>query len=840
MSNLTNNAPINTDDIEKAKKYTEALNELQKSINGLNGKLPSFADGIKAGLQGIGEKLPEVVQAMAELNKQNKELAATGGKPVNIFKQLASSMLSWNTVISIGVTLLATYGEAIIDWVSDLFKGETRLTAFGKAMKEQAIIAGSVTEARIRGAQSAQGEITALNMLFRASQNQNLSLEERRKAMVLLREQWPATFKNLDDEAFKTGKAADAYKNLKTQILDAAYAEAYKNKITANASRNIENDLKIAEERKKNLQIIASEKKAEEVKSGYLNQEGWYKPLPNDRMVMQLQDNIDIQKKLRAASDKIIYNYNTDKDILNKQNNKFADEISKLTEKPGNGVSTLTGGKQIIPDESQNNNKNKKGSKNDEVTQIAHESVVIFNEYNNQVKSINDYYDERLKSGKKLSSKQREEIEKDHQEALKKIVDTFRKDDLDKLDQFQHKLAQIVIDSTEDAKQKELLQAEENKKQKLEDFDKEQEELQQRIIEEQKQLADLQGKATTEQIQALQESIDKQNEVYKKAGDVRISYETQLNKKITEIKNGPSVTETNVKEGGEVNNATFNNSKTDETNVNPSLQQQITTLNTEYQTAITAAEKQHKDTTGIKRKYDKQKLDLETQLISSKIHAGDKYINAVLANSKKDSAIYKAAFLAKKATSIADTIISTKQAVLESLKAYSGIPFIGQALGIAQAAFMAAQGASSIATIIKQKPGFASGGQYLSDGKGAVLPGYSRTDNTNAYLRSGEAVVVSEAMRNPWARNLVSAINVAHGGRDFSVPNTSRGYAIGGIFTDGGNANRYYNQPVNDIKDMANTLAYQMINNFPPIYVDVKDVNNQQNILAQTINRVNL
>ena len=146
----------------------------------------------------------------------------------------------------------------------------------------------------------------------------------------------------------------------------------------------------------------------------------------------------------------------------------------------------------------------------------------------------------------------------------------------------------------------------------------------------------------------------------------------------------------------------------------------------------------------------------------------------------------------------------------------------------------------SIATIAKQKPGFAQGGQYVSDGRGALLSGYSRTDNTNAYLRSGEAVVVSEAMRNPWARNLVSAINVAHGGRDFSMPNPGRGYAIGGIFTDGGNANRYYSQPVNDQKDMANTLAYQLINNFPPIYVDVKDVNNQQNILAQTVNRVNL
>lgn len=153
-----------------------------------------------------------------------------------------------------------------------------------------------------------------------------------------------------------------------------------------------------------------------------------------------------------------------------------------------------------------------------------------------------------------------------------------------------------------------------------------------------------------------------------------------------------------------------------------------------------------------------------------------------------------------------------------------------------------AETAVQVAKIAAQKPpAYASGGlHYTSDGRGGVLPGYSRTDNTNAWLRSGEGVVVSEAMQSPWARNLVSAINVGFGGRDFSVPNPGRGYAIGGIFTDGGNANRYYNQPVHDEKNLANSIAYQMINNFPPVYVDVKDINNQQNILAQTVNRVNL
>ncbi|MDB5003528.1 MAG: hypothetical protein JWQ34_1753 [Mucilaginibacter sp.] len=285
----------------------------------------------------------------------------------------------------------------------------------------------------------------------------------------------------------------------------------------------------------------------------------------------------------------------------------------------------------------------------------------------------------------------------------------------------------------------------------------------------------------------------------------------------------------------------FENTKSDTSSVKTSLDQSVQkSLEAQKSMVLTNVQQTQRAILDIETDAAKKKIEIEEKLTESKIHAGDKFIDAALKNSKKDSAIFKTAFLAKKATSIADTIISTKRAVMESLKAYAGIPFIGQALGIAQAVFMGAQGAASIAEISKQKPGFAKGGRFVSDGKGALLSGYSRTDNTNAYLRSGEAVVVSEAMRNPWARNLVSAINVAHGGRDFSITNPGRGYAIGGIFTDGGNSNRYYNQPMNDQKDLANTIAYQMINNFPPVYVDVKDINSQQNILAQTVNRVNL
>ena len=243
-------------------------------------------------------------------------------------------------------------------------------------------------------------------------------------------------------------------------------------------------------------------------------------------------------------------------------------------------------------------------------------------------------------------------------------------------------------------------------------------------------------------------------------------------------------------------------------------------------------------TDSIKRQSDAKIAALEKEkqaaLSSSNLTASQK-LAVEEKYKKKEAAVKEKAFKQEKEVAIAQAIINGAMAITKA-ESQTGV------LGALVIPAIIAETAVQVAKIAAQKPpAYAAGGlHYTSNGRGGVLPGYSRTDNTNAYLRSGEAVVVSEAMQVPWARNLVSAINVGFGGRDFSITNPGKGYAVGGIFTDGGDANRYYNQPVNDQKNLANTIAYQMINNFPPVYVDVKDVNNQQNILAQTINRVNL
>ncbi|TZF84519.1 hypothetical protein FW774_05895 [Pedobacter sp. BS3] len=134
-------------------------------------------------------------------------------------------------------------------------------------------------------------------------------------------------------------------------------------------------------------------------------------------------------------------------------------------------------------------------------------------------------------------------------------------------------------------------------------------------------------------------------------------------------------------------------------------------------------------------------------------------------------------------------------------------------------------------------PGFSGGGQYTSDGRGDVLPGYSTADNVNARLRSGEGVVVSEAMRNPYARNVISAINVAFGGRDFSVPASRPFFADGGIY-DGGFLAQYLGKDVVDSKAIAEDIA-SAFTSLPSPVVIVDDIDNGLNRKVSVSERAN-
>ncbi len=339
MANQNQGPGITGDDIQKTKEYSEALDKLQSSLTGVNTALPKFADGVETGLKAVAEKLPEVIAAMTKLNIQNQELAANGQKPISVFSQLASSLFSWNSVVSVGITLLTTYGSTIVNWIADMIKGESTLSAFAKAMRDNTILANALIQTKLQASKATQKEITDLNVLYRATQDHNRSLAEKREVIKALKQQWPDTFKNISDEAIATGKAADAYKALKEQILAAAMAEAAKNKITANYGRILENNEKINRERANNLAIVEKQKEAQERYTASVptfGDEGFGNKAQ--------EDALENQTKLRAASDKIITDTFTDTQRLNAQIERFYQEIGKhehITYKPNSDMLML-------------------------------------------------------------------------------------------------------------------------------------------------------------------------------------------------------------------------------------------------------------------------------------------------------------------------------------------------------------------------------------------------------------------------------------------------------------------------------------------------------------------
>lgn len=100
-----------------------AWNGLQNSINQIGRELPAFTFSVQTGLMALSNNIPILADEIGRLKHENDALVASGQKGIPIWKQIASSLLSWNTLVSVGLTLLTIYGKEIGDWISAMFKG---------------------------------------------------------------------------------------------------------------------------------------------------------------------------------------------------------------------------------------------------------------------------------------------------------------------------------------------------------------------------------------------------------------------------------------------------------------------------------------------------------------------------------------------------------------------------------------------------------------------------------------------------------------------------------------------------------------------------------------------
>lgn len=220
--------------------YASGYNALGNSINQLTREAPAFANSINTGFMAISNNIPALTDAIKGIREQNALLRAEGKPTVSVFKQLAGGIFSWQTAISLGVTLLTLYGGKIIEWASSLSKGNDVV----RSLKENQT---SLNEAVQEGNKDASKEISQLDILYKTATNVALSTEQRQKAVNKLQKEYPSYFADISDEIIMNGEATKSYEALREAIFDSARAKAVQSKLEERASERLDKELILRE-----------------------------------------------------------------------------------------------------------------------------------------------------------------------------------------------------------------------------------------------------------------------------------------------------------------------------------------------------------------------------------------------------------------------------------------------------------------------------------------------------------------------------------------------------------------------------------------------------------------
>lgn len=213
--------------------YSSAFNGLGMSVQQIVRELPAATMGLNMFFLAISNNLPILTDEIKRARDMNEQLKASGQSTVPVWKQLVSSIFSWQTAMMVAITVMSMYGKEIASWVGSLFKSKDALE---ETRREQERLNKSMADART----SAAKETAGLRVLYAMTQNANASMRDRTAAVKELQSQYPAYFGSLSQEAILAGNASAAYRQLTQDIMSAAYARAYQERLEDLASKNVD------------------------------------------------------------------------------------------------------------------------------------------------------------------------------------------------------------------------------------------------------------------------------------------------------------------------------------------------------------------------------------------------------------------------------------------------------------------------------------------------------------------------------------------------------------------------------------------------------------------------
>ena len=226
-------------------QYERANWGLQNSVNQLTRELPALGMNASTFFLAISNNIGPFKDAIDDINVRNAQLRAEGKETTSVWKQLGSSLLSLNTLLSVGVTLFVVYGKEIGNWTKELFGAKTALDDLNKAQED-------VNASAITGLKNSFNDVQATKSLLAVVKNTNLEIKYRKEALSRLMEAYPDYFKNIGKETELNEKVAASIEKLYADFQKKETADELDKAIIKNKEKILELNQKINEIEKEN------------------------------------------------------------------------------------------------------------------------------------------------------------------------------------------------------------------------------------------------------------------------------------------------------------------------------------------------------------------------------------------------------------------------------------------------------------------------------------------------------------------------------------------------------------------------------------------------------------
>lgn len=105
---------------QQVQKAAGGFNMLSHSVNQITRELPAFTYSMQTGFMAISNNIPMLFDEITKITTANKTLIADGKAAPSVFSTLSSSILTWGTALSVGVTALTVLGPQMVNYIGQL------------------------------------------------------------------------------------------------------------------------------------------------------------------------------------------------------------------------------------------------------------------------------------------------------------------------------------------------------------------------------------------------------------------------------------------------------------------------------------------------------------------------------------------------------------------------------------------------------------------------------------------------------------------------------------------------------------------------------------------------